>query len=203
MNIREIIEDMESDIKYAEDKGVTGIPLKNIKAWLEKIKGNVKDQTELDSSKTQRDLAFYAAKHTSRIEYYRARTKRVSDGIQWVITIGQGALRSGALINGGACVALLAFMGNIIMKDASMIPGLSSALLMFGCGVFFAAASTGTAYLAQVSYETNKNKRAKSINTVTIIIVLLSYFAFLAGGLKSYQTIHDRESPKTGVSVQQ
>ena len=153
---------------------------------------------------TQRDLAFYAAKNTTRIEYYKARVKRISDGFHAVITIGQGALKSGALINGGACVALLAFIGNIITKDASMISGLSTALLIFGCGVFFAAISSGTTYLAQENYERGKRKKAFFSQHLTIAFVGLSYLAFLLGGLQSWQTIHDWKPQKpAAIATQQ
>jgi len=203
MNVRTLIRDMEAAIKSIEEAGKTEIQLKNFKAYLEEIKDVVEELEEKDALQTQRDLAYYNAKNTSRIEYYKARTKRVSDGFYAVITIGQGALKSGALINGGACVALLAFIGNILTKDASMISGLSTALIMFGCGVFFAAASSGTTYLAQVSYEKKKMKIARRIHNLTIIIVILSYLSFLVGGLKSYQTIHDWKPPKAAIAAQQ
>ena len=160
MNARTLIREMEADIQAAEDKGITEIQLKNFKAYLEEIKEIAKEQKEKDALQTQRDLAFYAAKNTVRIERYKARTKKISDGFHAVITIGQGALKSGALINGGACVALLAFIGNIITKEASMISGLSTALLIFGGGVLFAAISSGTTYLAQENYERKKRKKA-------------------------------------------
>jgi len=196
MNTQTLIREMEADIQAAENKGITEIQLKNFKAYLEEIKEIVKEQKEKDALQTQRDLAFYAAKNTTRIEYYKARIKRISDGFHAVITIGQGALKSGALINGGACVAILAFIGNILTKDTSMISGLSTALLIFGFGVFLAAAASGSTYLAQVNYETKKIKKAVCINKVTIAIVILSYLSFLGGGLQSWRTIHDWEPKK-------
>jgi len=146
MNVQTLIRAMEANIKSIEETGRTEIQLKDFKAYLEEIKDIVEELKEKDALQTQRDLAYYNAKHTSKIEYYKARTKRISDGFHAVVTIGQGALKSGALINGGACVALLAFIGNILTKDASMISGLSTALLIFGGGLFFAAAASGTTY---------------------------------------------------------
>ncbi len=201
MDVRTLIRDMEAAIKSLEEAGRTEIQVKDFKAYLDEIKNIVEELKEKDALQTQRDLAYYNAKHTSRIEYYKARTKRISDGFHAVITIGQGALKSGALINGGACVALLAFIGNIITKDASMISGLSTALLIFGFGVFCAAASTGTTYLAQVDYEKKKMKRATLINKCTIVIVTLSYLAFLCGGLISYLTIQGKMSNGTVSSI--
>lgn len=203
MNTRKLIKEMEADIQLAEDKGIEQIELKNFKAYLEEIKEVVEEQKEKDALQTQRDLAFYAAKHTTRIEYYKARVKRISDGFHAVITIGQSALKSGALINGGACVALLAFIGNIITKDASMISGLSTALLIFGIGVLFAAIASGTTYLAQESYERKKSKKAFFFQYLTIAIVGLSYLVFLLGGLKSWQTINEWTPTRPAVDASQ
>ncbi len=203
MNVRTLIREMEADIQAAEDKGITEIQLKNFKAYLEEIKEIVKEQKEKDALQTQRDLAFYAAKNTTRIEYYKARIKRISDGFHAVITIGQGALKSGALINGGACVAILAFIGNILTKDTSMISGLSTALLIFGCGVFLAAAASGTTYLAQGNYERKKRKEAFFFQYLTIAFVSLSYLAFLLGGLQSWRTIYNWESQKPAATAAQ
>lgn len=190
MNTQRLIREMEADIQSAEEKGVKEIQIKNFKAYLDEIKEIVKEQEEKDVLQTQRDLAFYNAKHASRLEKYRARINRISDGFNAVIAIGQGALKSGALINGGACVAILAFIGNIITKDSSMIHGLSVALLSFGFGVFFAAVASGTTYLAQACYESKKTiKVAVWINNLTIFIVILSYVSFLCGGLQSYLTM--------------
>jgi len=203
MKAQTLIRDMEADIQAFEEKGITEIKLKNFKAYLEEIKEIAKEQEEKDALQTQRDLAFYAAKNTAKIAYYNARMKRISDGFHAVITIGQGALKSGALINGGACVALLAFIGNILTKDASMISGLSTALLIFGGGVLFAAISSGTTYLAQESYERKKRKKAFFFQYLTIAFVSLSYLAFLLGGLQSWRTIYNWESQKPAATAAQ
>ena len=88
-------------------------------------------------------MAFYVAKNAARLE--PTGPKQADKGFQAVIAIGQGALKSCALINGGACFAFLAFIENILTKaDAVfMVSGLSVALLIFASGVFFAAASSG------------------------------------------------------------
>ena len=84
-----------------------------------------------------------------------------------------------------------------------MISGLSTALFIFGFGVFLAAAASGTTYLAQVNYETKKIKKAERINNVTIVIVILSYLSFLGGGLKSYLTVQDWASQKAATAARQ
>lgn len=196
MDARSLLREMEADIEAAEDEGVTEITLKKFKSYLEGFTEYVKEEEEKDALQTQRDLAFYEAKHATKIACYNARVNRISDGFQAVITIGQGALKSGALINGGACVAILAFIGNVVTKNTSMISGLSSALMIFGFGLLLAAVASGTTYLSQANFERKKPKKAVLINNITIVIVILSYLSFLFGRLQSWRTIHASESQK-------
>lgn len=190
MNAQALIRDLEAEIQAAEGEGRTKIKLENLKAYLREIKKIVEEQNERDALQTQRDLAFYAAKHSSRIEYYKAKSKRISDDSHAVITIGQGALKSSILINGGACVALLAFIGKIITENTVPVPGLSTALLIFGCGVLFSAISSGTTYLSQSNYAIKKRRRAVFYNYLVIVFIILSYLSFLGGGIISWWAIY-------------
>ena len=71
------------------------------------------------------------------------------------IASGQSALKTGVLINGGAAVALLAFLGSTSSRTGSATPLvhlrlLSVALLCFGAGVLASAFAAGFVYLAQL-----------------------------------------------------
>jgi hypothetical protein len=71
-----------------------------------------------------------------------------------VIASGQNALRAAMLVNGGAAVALLALLGNIVTKTESdrVLKGpLPVALLFFGLGVFMSAVASALVYFAQVA----------------------------------------------------
>jgi len=192
MNAKKIIDEIEAAIRSAEDEGVEHIELNNLKAYLHELKEYAAEQKEIDAIQTQRDLTFYEAKNATRLEHYKAKVSRISSGFQAVIIIGQGALKSCSLINGGACFALLAFIGNILTKPnaISMVPGLSKALLIFASGVLFAAIAAGTTYLSQNAYETKHRKAATLFQRLSISMVILSYIAFLAGVVTAYLTFN-------------
>jgi hypothetical protein len=66
------------------------------------------------------------------------------------IKTADGALRSGMLINGGAAVSVLAFIGALATKDMITIPQLSKvadSLEVFAAGVAVAVAGMGLSYL--------------------------------------------------------
>jgi len=105
-----------------------------------------------------------------------------------VMQISALALRSAMIINGGAAIALLTFLGN--MKDTSGMAYFVCALQYYIAGVALAAWATGTSYLAQYRYlyelkNRNANARGRYITYLTIVIVFLSYAAFIVGGLEA------------------
>lgn len=55
---------------------------------------------------------------------------------------GRNALQTLVLVNGGASVAILAFLGNLATKGSpaslqALVPGTSAAMLAFATGAFF------------------------------------------------------------------
>ena len=79
------------------------------------------------------------------------------------IMIGQNALKMALIINGGAGVAMLAFLGGIASKGVNINCDLTASLFCFSIGVLLSAASNGAAYLSQSFYSASFNKSMKKI----------------------------------------
>lgn len=98
------------------------------------------------------------------------------------------------LINGGAAVAILAFIGNFIGQENVNINAfkltiaiLSNALLSFSCGVVLATLSSFFSYLCQLLVlETLHHKAAATTRYIAIIMALSSLLAFSIGTGYSY-----------------
>jgi hypothetical protein len=109
---------------------------------------------------------------------------------------GQGALKSALWINGGASVAMLAFVGTTINNDCESVLQLKLcvSMLLFIFGTFSAAVAFGATYicgLVQNIYydEENKTRIVKwfwILNGIAILLVLISYGLFATGSLKAY-----------------
>jgi hypothetical protein len=84
------------------------------------------------------------------------------------------------LLNGGAAVALLAFIGNWETTSGPR-PLIGSALVCFGVGAFFAALGFIGAYLTQLNYGSNKWPVGQRWHIATYLPVLVSALAFCAG----------------------
>lgn len=109
---------------------------------------------------------------------------------QAVIAFGQATIRNLILINGGACVAMLALIGGIFDKAEALARSLSSALLFFGGGVLLGALAAGASYISQSCYYYDEdNKRGDIWRWGCIGIGVASYVAFAGGCLVTFMLI--------------
>lgn len=105
-----------------------------------------------------------------------------------VLASGQAAIKSVMMINGGAAVAILAFMGHLATNAQSkqFVAHFGSALLCFAAGVLLAALATGTTYLAQ--YTGRRNQRVGTgFNCASIALTIVAAAGFAWGCFLSYQ----------------
>ena len=148
------------------------------------------------------DEQYRDQKFQGKIAEYESTWETNLEGFRASIQAGQAALKSAILINGGASVAILAFIGNLATSENSkaLIPILSCSLAYFVFGTLVAAMASGGAYLSQAAYskvnqeeETAEaterwEKRGKVFQYTTIIFVIVSYILFGLGALLTYKT---------------
>jgi hypothetical protein len=119
----------------------------------------------------------------SQLKHAELTTFRAVEQFKSAISMAELALKSSIVINGGAAVSVLTFVGNTkSIEKIFLIYG----LLLFSLGVFLAATSTIFAYLAQNKYlEAIKSEELKSkddfYRKMAIFVCSFSYFCFLAG----------------------
>ncbi len=138
-------------MKEAHQQGAPAIDCDKMLSYLEQLKKSAEVEIEVS-----RELARYA--HERNLEHYRSTIQTVSKSsasmFSAVLETGASAVKSVILINGGAAVALLAFLSNAWGKGIvnSGMNILSYSLYMFGLGVFFGAISMGFRFLSQACY---------------------------------------------------
>jgi len=86
------------------------------------------------------------------------------------ITAGQSAIKSSFLLNGGAAVALLAFIGHLATIDKSYVATFASSLLPFAYGALAISITSGFTYLSQWLYA-SEHKYAKNQVLFSILFV--------------------------------
>ncbi len=109
------------------------------------------------------------------------------------VATGQSALKSALLINGGAAIAILAFIGKIWSQDNDIPACISISLACYVFGVLSAASASGFTYLSQAGYGKEFGKYSYHIGTIgrfiAIICVILAYILFGAASWLSYLAI--------------
>lgn len=120
---------------------------------------------------------------------YEAKVKFMLAGFRATLAAIKTALTTAILLNGGAAIALLAWLGNVYSKN-QVIPPVMPALLLFALGVFFSSFATGTAYLAQAKFQVHAKKQLngnetgdepKGLQFISISLVGIGYIFFLVG----------------------
>ncbi|GAF89691.1 unnamed protein product, partial [marine sediment metagenome] len=129
---------------------------------------------------------WYKAECDSKLEEWKLKFRAT-------VQSGQAALKSAFLINGGAAVGLLAFIGNVWTKTKANVNGLGFPLLLYVFGVLFPAVASGLTYLSQYQYgksvkdDDHFARCARKINWVGITFVILSYFLFAIATFWAYR----------------
>ena len=107
-----------------------------------------------------------------------------------------GALRFGALANGGAAIALLALLGDLYGDDAK-VPSLYSAMVCFIAGIALAGFAQVSAYLTNLALyqEEVHNKSGIGIFRhwvflwISALLVLASIALFCGGALQATKVV--------------
>ena len=181
MSVKQFAENMKSSVEKAKSDGITSIPCENIIAYL----NEVLKSTDSPPANTGLPQEAYIQKwieevkhwHQSNLEMFRS-----------VITAGQGAIKSIFLLNGGATVALLAFISHLIKVDGK-VAEFSYCLLLFSLGALMAALISGCTYLSQWFFATPKVGHQTTgyvLNIVCIVLGVGSYGLFFWGLLVAY-----------------
>lgn len=139
---------------------------------------NKNSETEI----TELELELLRMEHSRAVESYKS-----------TIENGRNALRSLFIMNGGAAVAMAAFIGNSADSPnrALNLETLSASIAIFAFGVLFASLAHGTNYIATFFYNSEDGSKSAKIghcvNFITIFFAICGYVSFGMGLLRATQ----------------
>jgi len=136
MDAKEFAHELRDTVADLRIKGVESIRSENLIKYLDEElldlatspKASGSASNELYKAELQKWVEEHKNVHAHSVELFRS-----------VILAGQNALRTAFLMNGGAAVALLAFVGHLATTDPHRVPSLAPSLTMFVGGVLVAA----------------------------------------------------------------
>jgi hypothetical protein len=180
MDTKQAIDQIRAALDGVSKSGVQSVQISALLTYLSELERNAPLATEAVKFQQESNLAFYKSQHETNLEMLRS-----------VIGAGKTAVSTCILINGGAAVTLLAFIGNIYSKSPSAVSvpkGLSTALAAFSFAVLLAGTSAGIGYLAQRDFQRNPQKQENNFNVISILFVAVAYILFGVGIVAAHYT---------------
>jgi hypothetical protein len=186
MSAQSFAKQLKEIIKGVQAKGTAAIYCDALISYLEEVeKSQDPELTPVELEQFKADLQNWINQndfqHQSKLEMFRS-----------VITAGQSAIKSSFLLNGGAAVALLAFIGHLASIDKANVAIFAPSLLPFAYGVLAIAITSGFTYLSQWLYASEYQPARKTgfvFNIICIILGLSSYGFFLWGLFSTYNAL--------------
>ena len=117
-----------------------------------------------------------AEENQANIEIAKIQAEARLEMFKSVLESGRNAIKASLVMNGGAAVALLTFIGHLATKTPPLpikIDNLAAPETFFGIGVLLAVIAHGTVYFAQKSFHHDKVSKGECWNWVTIFLVCL------------------------------
>ena len=193
MNAIEVIDEIQRAIEEVNVIGRKTIRVTALEQYLVQLKSDLSPSllTNTQSSITDRHftLAHYSAECEASLAQFSAEHELGLEHAKVVSQAGNFALKSAILINGGASVALLAFLGKLwgsATVHKALVMNMPMVLLLFVFGVLSSAVAAGLNYLAASFGKQETKGRFHVFNGLTIGFVIVSYIVFGIGGFLGY-----------------
>lgn len=152
MESQELIAVVRKELDQVEAQGGTRIQISTFKTYLAALEKHAETSQQHRKREHEGILARYQAKNQQSIEMLKA-----------VLETGKSALHAVLIINGGAVIALLGVLSNLVGKTGGdvLAKHLALPLLEFGVGVLCGALGFAFRYFSQDCYAISEKEKDK------------------------------------------
>lgn len=178
MEAKELIKIMQEHITVAKKSGLVNFTIESIEKWVSDDLTKLSDKPSQSADEKEHYKNVTIPAWLEELKGYNLQDVEV---LKAVFQFGGAALKSAILINGGAAVALLAFMGAIFIGKPEVSKELTCPLMVFTFGVLSATIASGVSYCTQYYYSSKNDSKGDYWRGATIIFIVLSYILFAAG----------------------
>ncbi len=189
MNPKAVIETIKADINSAKDQGASAIETERLIRYLDALSNQVNEAGEnLDRDA---ELECIRAHYANHLSHYNWLKEQDIELFKSVITSGQNTLRASMLLHGGAAVALLAFIGHLVVNPStkSLVGQFAPIMTCFLIGVLNVVVCHGITYLTQYCYHHQRNIFGHILNISSSVLSVFGYDLFGYACYLSYQVL--------------
>ncbi|MBQ4840038.1 hypothetical protein [Pseudoalteromonas luteoviolacea] len=168
---------IQDELQKLSKQGENYVSIESLQDYLENLNQNEDKRNDLV-------LADFNAKCQSAVEQYKEDCAEWRELFKSVISNGQATIRMLATINGGAALALLAFIGKVWSPDfPNTFTGYNITLsLLFLCiGLGISALTQGLAYLGQHCFTYKRDNVGFIIQKIAVVSGATSLVLFFVG----------------------
>lgn len=189
MNPKAVIETIKADINLAKDQGASAIETERLIKYLDALSNQVNEAGKnLDrDAELERIRAHYA----NHLAHYNWLKEQDIELFKSVITSGQNTLRASMLLHGAAAVALLAFIGHLVVNPSTkpLVGQFAPIMTCFLIGVLNVVVCHGITYLTQYCYHHHRNIFGHILNVLSSVLSVFGYGLFGYACYLSYQVL--------------
>lgn len=120
-----------------------------------------------DPPTTPQGLEDYKASLQLRIDDFKHQNEWQLEMFRSVIAAGQGAMKASFSLNGGAALAMLAFVGHLASVTPLKIPMFTGSMGLFALGVLGTVVTSGATYAGQWFYSRGTPRTGKMATVST------------------------------------
>ena len=175
MQPRDILDELREIVEELKANGQQAIQCDDLLTFLAEV-----DEDE-SPRMTDAELERYKSQLQNHSIHYRYENEGSLEMFRSVIASGQGFLKASFVLNGGAALALLAFIGHLAAVDPDSIAEFVFSLSVFAGAVFAVASNYGVTYLSQWLYAGKKDWMQKvgfGFNIAAIVLGATSVLLF-------------------------
>lgn len=180
MEVKDAIQQIKTALSDVEAKGQAFVHIPALKQFLDAVEKSATVSTEAQKLQHQSNLEWYKAQRQSQLEMFKS-----------TMESAHSALRASLIVNGGAAVALLAFVGNVWAKaqTASVAHALAAAIAWFSAGVLLGGLASFATYFTQFFYYHEFKRSGITVHIAAVGLVAFSYVAFGLGVVRAYGAV--------------
>ncbi|MEQ8307853.1 MAG: hypothetical protein RIA09_14955 [Hoeflea sp.] len=180
MSVKSFAAGFKAKLKVLRKQGVAAIDTDELIRYF----GTVENGP--DNPGSPQALKEYEAALAQQLETIKLTHASDLEMFKSVIDAGQNSIRTMIAINGGASVAMLAFMGHLASNESNQVANFAASFAPFAVGTFLAGLVSGVTYLSQWLYGGNHTKWGFALNLASIALGAGAYACFAVGAYQSY-----------------
>ena len=193
MEATELIHDLREEIQAVEAQEIKSISIDGLKRYLDLAEKDIKYSND-----------FLQREHEGILTDRAVSTQWGTELFKAVIESGKSALNALILINGGAVIALMGVMANLVGKEEGVLlaKNLSFSLLLFGVGVFCGGFGFALRYISQAFYNadfgsshTKYEIGGDIFRWLALIISLIGFVVFITAIICSFSAFNAAFTP--------